>query len=437
MTVITIPASDADATAILQAAIDKVSAAGAGRVSLAPGLHVCGGLRLKSGVNLHLEAGAVLRPRASYDAFGGNIASVIAEGSDRAILMACGASDFSISGEGSIEAPGPTYVTGYDAEIGTYIPAKFRPRVLVLEDCTNVVLCGIRIADAPMWTMHLVACRNVKITGVTVANDRRLPNTDGLVIDSCTDVEVLNVNISTADDGVCLKTTSRAAGIGACSNVTVRDCRISSQSCALKIGTESFGDFDNIVFEDCVVADSNRALGIFSRDGGRVSHVRFSRISVDCHETRDGFWGSGEAVTINVVDRRPERPAGAIEGLVVEDISGTAEGAINLVAAAPAGIRDVRLSRVKLTQSPGALGTGRRYDLRPTPADLAPPPGTKGRANAWVRGEDGRIVGVMDYPGGLPGLFARGIEGLVLDGVAIERPGDLPPGWNLEPILIA
>ena len=437
MTLISIAPSDADATLVLQAAIDAVSAAGAGRVSLAPGLHVCGGLRLKSGVNLHLEAGAVLRPQADYDAFADNIASVIAEDSDRAMLLARGASDLSISGEGSIEAPGPTYVTGYDAEIGTYIPAKLRPRVLVLEDCTNVVICGIRIADSPMWTMHLVACHGVKVTGVTVANDRRLPNTDGLVIDSCTNVEVRNVNISTADDGVCLKTTRRAAGIGACSNVSIRDCRISSQSCALKIGTESFGDFDNIVFEDCVVVDSNRALGVFSRDGGRVSNVRFSRISVDCHETRDGFWGSGEAVTINVVDRRAERPAGAIEGLVIEDISGTAEGAINLVAAASAGISDVRLSRLNITQRPGVLGTGRRYDLRPTPADVSPPPGAKGRANAWVRGEDGRIVGVMDYPGGLPGLFAKGVEGLVLDGVEILRPDELPAGWNAERILVA
>lgn len=437
MFAISIAPSDANATAVLQAAIDKVSAAGGGRVSLAPGLHVCGALQLKSGVDLHLEAGAVLRPQPSYDALSANTVGVIAEDSDRAILLARDASDFSVSGAGTIEAPGRTYITGYDPEIGTYVPAKLRPRVLVFEDCTNVAISGIRIADSPMWTMHLVACRGVKVTGVTVDNDRRLPNTDGLVIDSCTDVEVRNVSISTADDGVCLKTTRRAAGIGVCANVVVRDCRISSQSCALKIGTESFGDFDNIVFEDCLVTDSNRALGIFSRDGGRISNVRFARIAVECHETRDGFWGSGEALTVNVVNRRAECPAGAVEGLVIEDISGTAQGAINLVADAAAGIRDVRLSRIEITQQPGALGTGRRYDLRPTPADLAPAPGAKGRANAWVRGEDGRIVGVMDYPDGLPGLFAKGVERLVLDGVAIRRPKDLPSGWNVEPILIA
>lgn len=435
MTVITIPPSDADATANLQAAIDKVSAAGAGRVSLAPGLHICGGLRLKSGVNLHLEAGAVLRPQASYDAFAANIASVIAEDSDRAILMAQGASDFSISGKGIIEAPGATYVNSYDAEIGTYLPATLRPRVLVLEDCTNVVLCGIRIVDSPMWSIHLVACRGVKVTGMTVANDLRMPNADGLIIDSCADVEVRDVDISTAADGVSLK-TSRRAQIGACTNVSVHACRINSQSCALKIGSESFGDFDNVVFEDCTIVGSNRALGIFSRDGGRISNVRVSRISVDCHETRDGFWGSGEAVTVNVVDRRAEHPAGPIEGLVIEDISGTVEGAINLVAAAAAGIRDVRLSRITITQRPGSRGTARRYDLRPTSAYLAPPPGAKGRANAWMRGEDGRILGLVDYPGGLPGLFAKGVEGLVLDGVEIQRPTNLPSGWNAKPILI-
>ena len=186
--------------------------------------------------------------------------------------------------------------------------------MLVFEDCTGVRLEGITIADSPMWTMHLVACAAVVVTGVTVNNDRRLPNTDGLVIDSCHDVLVERVKIATADDGVCLKTTRRAAGIGTCADVTVRHCTVSSQSCALKIGTESFGDVAGIVFEDCAVIDSNRALGIFSRDGGPISDVRFSRISVECHETADGFWGSGEALTVTVVDRRASAAGGRGHG---------------------------------------------------------------------------------------------------------------------------
>lgn len=149
--------------------------------------------------------------------------------------------------------------------------------------------------------------------------------------------------------------------------------------------------------------------------------MRFSRIAVECHETPDGFWGSGEALTVTVVDRWPELPAGAVSGLVVEDVSGTMEGAINLVSTVAGGITGVRLDRIALTQHPGQLGTARRYDLRPTPADLAPPPTASGRANAWTKGVDGVVIGLIDYPGGMPGVFASGVEGLAMDGVVVRR----------------
>ncbi len=416
-----IPAASADQTAAIQSAIDALAAAGGGRVVLEAGEHPCGALRLGDRVGLHLEAGAVLRLTPDYQALASNVVSVVAEGSDRGLIVAQGATGIAITGEGEIAAPGRAYIAGDDPEVGTWVPAKLRPRVLVLEDCLGVEISGVRITDSPMWTIHLVNCRDVRVAGVRVENDRRLPNTDGLVIDSCHDVLVEGVEISTADDGVCLKTTRRAAGIGTCSNVTVRHCRVSSQSCALKIGTESFGDITGIVFEDCTVIESNRALGIFSRDGGRISDVRFSRITVQCHETPDGFWGSGEALTVTVVDRRPERPAGTVSGLLVEDISGTMEGAINLVSTTAGGITGVRLSRIAITQRLGTLGTAHRYDLRPTPADLAPPATASGRANAWTKGADGIVVGLVDYPGGLPGLFASGVEGLALDGGVVER----------------
>lgn len=418
---IAIAAAATDQTAEIQSAIDRVSAGGGGRVELAQGEHPCGGLRLRDGVELHLAEGAVLRLTPDYAALADNTVSVIAEGSDRGLIVGQGVRHVALTGPGEIAAPGRAYIAGDDPEVGTWVPAALRPRVLVLEDCEDVEISGLRITDSPMWTMHLVNCRGVLVTGARVENDRRLPNTDGLVIDSCHDVRIEGVSIVTADDGICLKTTRRAAGIGSCERVSVRQCTISSQSCALKIGTESFGDVRDIVFEDCAVVDSNRALGIFSRDGGRISGVRFSRLRVECHETPDGFWGSGEALTITVVDRRAERPAGAVSDIVVEEISGVMEGAIALVSTA-APITDVLLRRIALTQRQGALGTGRRYDLRPTPADLAPAPGASGRANAWTRGADGIVIGLVDYPGGtLPGLFLSGVHGVAMDDVVVTR----------------
>ena len=112
------------------------------------------------------------------------------------------------------------------------------------------------------------------------------------------------------------------------------------------------------------------------------------------------------------------------------------EGAINLISTAAAGIADVRLSRIALAQQPGKLGTARRYDLRPTPADLAPAAGQAGRANAWTKGADGVVIGLVDYPGGMPGFYADGVSGLVLEGVEITRPEGVAAGWGETMVVV-
>jgi multiple sugar transport system ATP-binding protein len=228
-----VSASPADATAAIQSAIESAAATpGGGRVVLQRGRHSVQGLRLRSSVELHLETGAELTFAASYDAYAGNVVSVIAEGSDRACIVGQGLTNCAITGAGVIRGPGPHYIDGEDAEVGTHIPSALRPRLIVLEECARVKLEGMRIEDSPMWTVHLVSCRHVRIDGIAIRNDRLQPNTDGIVVDSCSDVVIENVSIDTADDGVCLKTTLRDGAFSPCTGVVVRNTRVSSQSCA-------------------------------------------------------------------------------------------------------------------------------------------------------------------------------------------------------------
>ena len=434
---ITIAAEGRDATADIQQAIDTASAAGGGVVSLLAGRHVSGGLHLRSDVELHLAQDAVLAPISDYDAYAHTSVSVIAEDSDRGMIVAKGASNIAVTGPGRIEAGGENFIIGDDEAMGTYVPAKKRPRVMVLESCRDVRLENLVVSGSPMWTLHMVDCEDLSFRNIRVENDRRLPNTDGIVLDACRRALIEDCSISTADDGICLKTSAGPDGkaVGACADITVRRCTVSSMSCALKLGTESFGDFTDVAFEDCKVIASNRGIGLFSRDGGAMRNIRFSRIEAECHETPGGFWGSGEAVTVTVVDRRPERQAGKVENLVVEDLNGSMEGAINLVATSSAGIHNVTLARISLSQQPGQLGTGLQYDLRPTNADIAPSPEAAGRANAWTRSADGRIVGLEDYPGGMPAVYLSGVHGFSARDVAIGRTMPLPEGWNAKEIV--
>lgn len=421
------PESSTPVTPALQSAIDAVSAQGGGRLSLTAGRYPCGGLRLEPGVELHLEAGAELAFLPDCDAYAGNVSTVLAEQSDRAMILARRAHGAGITGPGRISGAGTEgFSLGPDGAMGVLLPAPRRPRLLVVEETDGFFARDLTLADSPMWTLHLIGCRRARVTGVTIRNNCALPNTDGVVIDGGSDIQVSGCDIETADDGVVLKTSTPTPLAG----VRVTDCRVSSQSCALKIGTETHGDISDVIFATCQVVDSNRALGIFSRDGGEIRDIAFSGISIECHETPDGFWGSGEALTLTRLTRRAARPAGAVRRVVVQDITGRAEGAICLrdegLQDGGGGVTDLTLSRITLTQAPGALGTGAQIDLRPTPADLTP---GNGRANAWTRDATGRVVGLTPYPGGVPGLYAHRVTP-ALHEVTLNRPSPLPPGWG-------
>lgn len=423
-------------TVALQEAMKKTAALGRTLV-LQSGVHLVGALILPDNLKLHFADGAILRFAPEYSAYSENCVDVIAEDSNTAMMLARSASNICISGKGTIEAPGRAYIAGRLDDMGTHIPAAKRPRVLVLDQCSHVELSDFTVQDSPMWTIHLIATHDVAVNGLSVDNDREMPNTDGIVIDACERVSIRNCRIATADDGIVLKTSKGPDGlpVGACRNIIVESCRIESRSCALKIGTESFGDFEDISFQDCDIEQSNRALGIFSRDGGHVRNIVHRNIRIDARETPDGFWGSGEAITINVVDRRPGKPAGRVEGIVFENISGQMEGAINLVADSRSGIANVSFQNLSVVQRDGRY-KGRRYDMRPTHFDLAPSPDAAGRANAFVKDEQGQVIGLVPYPGGMPALFASNVEGLSLSDVGFKRPEPLPEGWNDEAIVV-
>ncbi|WP_320202666.1 glycoside hydrolase family 28 protein [Agrobacterium rosae] len=414
-------------------------------VVLEPGIHTCGGLSLRSDLTIEIADGAELHFIPSYDAYAKTTVAIVAEESDRAMMTAVGAANIALIGGGRIFCAGSTkYTHGDDGDMGTLTAARYRPRILVLDDCRDIRIEGLRIHDSPMWTMHFAGCENIEVKGVEVDNDRRMPNTDGIVIDGCRNVHIFDSTFRTADDGIVLKTTRREDGslTGPCENVTVRNCIVESRSCALKLGTESFSPFRNISFEDVRIEKSNRGLGIFSRDGGVVEGIRFVRITADCHETPAGFWGSGEAITITVLDRRPEEfPAGSVSDVLIEDVSGSMEGAINMVAEHEGGISNITLRRISLEQHAGPLKTGLCYDIRPTIEDRFDrfPIGDKsaGRVNAWRFGPDGKIIGLIDYPNGIPGIFAKGVSGLVTEDIQITRPEPLPENWNSEIVVVA
>jgi polygalacturonase len=67
--------------------------------------------------------------------------------------------------------------------------------------------------------------------------------------------------IVTADDSICIKTIPRnGKKANTSENITVTNCVLTSSSTPLMIGTETHADIKHVVFNNCVIRNSIKAL---------------------------------------------------------------------------------------------------------------------------------------------------------------------------------
>ena len=322
-----------DSTKALQTAITHCAKAGGGRVIVPAGHYRSGSLRLGDGVELHLEAGAVLTASLNPEDYPELPDSVSPR--DFAFLNAIHAKNVSLTGEGTISGNSMSFFHddpdcgGNGEEHLSYDdPKQFRPKLVRFEDVENLHISGITLKDSAFWTLHLAGCRQTVIENIRIENHRRACNSDAIDIDCCRDVLIRNSFLQTGDDALCVKSTREAAArYGICENIRMERCATFSNSAALKIGTETFGDIRNIEFRDCTIDRSSHAIALYARDGGNISDIRFSGIrgtaikhgNAPRHKFHWTWWGSGDAIFISAVPRRKGENSGTIRQVFIEN----------------------------------------------------------------------------------------------------------------------
>ena len=296
----------ADDAKAIQQAIDECSANGGGTVLL-PANHtfMSGPLCLKSNVYLHLEATAVLLANPDegiykLSAFGES------RGESMMWIYANGADNISITGKGTIHGNGIAFMgkeldDSYELKpVTTFDP---RPHVLTLTDVKNLTIRDITIRDGAYWTVHLIGCDGAVIDGISLLNNLKIRNGDGIDLDHSRNVRISNCHITSGDDCICLKNRREFEQYGSCHDITVTNCVMTSRSCAIKIGSENMDSIYNVVFDNCVITRSNRGLGIQNRDEGTVTDVMFSNIIMDCQLWSDVWWGKAEPIYVTSYPR--------------------------------------------------------------------------------------------------------------------------------------
>ena len=286
----------ADSTAAIARAVAACSAAGGGRVLVPAGTFHTGPVHLRSGVNLHVAKGAVLR----FSTDPGDYLPVVPtsyEGNDcynySPLVYAYRQTNIAVTGEGTLDGQAsrrhwwpwvPKAVWGWrkgmphqgadsrklraQGQAGVPVGQRvygaghhLRPTFIEPYGCTNVLIEGVRLVNPPFWQIHPLFSRHVTVRGVTVTSQG--PNDDGCDPECSSDVLIDGCHFDTRDDCIAIKSGRGRDGLrrGTPSrNIVIRGCRMSRGGHAVAIGSEEAAGVSD-VYVDGLTGDDARLFG--------------------------------------------------------------------------------------------------------------------------------------------------------------------------------
>ncbi len=274
------------ATGAIQRAIDTAAEKG-GIVRLRQGDYVSGTLVLRSGVCLEVSAGSRLlgsTDLADYPEHHAKRLTVqdTSMGMHQSLVFAEGCENICLRGTGILDGRGSQRnFPGEETAQGT----PGRPFLIRIIDCRNVHVADLTLKNAACWMQNYLNCENLLLEGVTVRNHANY-NNDGMDIDGCRNVVIRHCRVTSGDDALCFK----GAGQSVLSRVLVEDCDFYSACNAVKVGTDTQGDFRQVLIRRC-------RIGGLSEDPSGLKHA-----------------GADSGVSLEMVD------GGTLEDFLIRDI---------------------------------------------------------------------------------------------------------------------
>lgn len=383
-------------TFAIQSAIDKCSENGGGTVYVPAGVFMTGTIILKSNVNLLLGSGSTLRGSADLKDY----KTFKRPGFDTChygVIFAYMAKNVSITGFGSIDGNEEVFFnwnlakkiewgrTQYTRQKDNFrkvtqgigdgpVTPLLRPRqMIIFSACKNVLVENVMLAKSPFWTIHFADCDGVTVKGVKIWNSLETPNSDGMDITSCTNVNVSDCDIRGGDDAIAI------TGYGyhyelpgfinkrhPSGNINITNCNLQSRSSGIRIGSEDQNTFRNINISNINITNSNRGIGIFLRDSGSIENVNISQVNIETRLHTGDWWGNGEPIHISAIRSKPDITIGRIKHVTIRDITCKSENGILVYGTDESIIEDVRLENIDLVIADSKLNdvAGGNIDLR-------------------------------------------------------------------------
>lgn len=321
-------------TEAFRQAMEALSAKGGGTLLVPAGIWFTGPIEFRSHINLHLQNRAVILFSPDKDLY--PLCETSFEGLDtrrcQSPISGQNLENIAITGSGAIDGngqywrplkkekvterywkeatskggvfkradywmPSAAYLHG-DTISDMNVPRHFtteeewwsvrdflRPVMVSFRFCKHIYLQGVIFQNSPAWNIHPLLCENIIIDGIQVRNPSFAQNGDGLDLESCKHVLVVNSSFDVGDDGICLKSGKNEDGWRrnrACENVIIDNCTVFKGHGGFVVGSEMSGGIRNICVSNCQFLGTDVGLRFKSRRGrgGIVENIYISNISM-------------------------------------------------------------------------------------------------------------------------------------------------------------
>lgn len=303
-----VPSDKELCTEAIAKAITACNKAGGGRVIIPSGQWLTGPIHLKSNVNLYLSEGAVVRftdnPKDYLPAV-----PTSWEGMEcynySPLVYAYECENVAVTGPGKLypkmmlwrkwfgrpkehmDALASLY---HQMSQGVAVEERqmamdnnnFRPHLIHLNRCKNVLLDGFEIENSPFWTIHLYLCKEGVVRNLRVKAHGH--NNDGIDLEMSRNFLVEDCVFDQGDDAVVIKSGRNHDAWRLdtpCENIVVRNCIIKQGHTLLGIGSELAGGVRNIYMTNCVAPGTVHRLFFVKtnhRRGAFVEHIYMDSI---------------------------------------------------------------------------------------------------------------------------------------------------------------
>ncbi len=305
-------------------AIDACALTG-GVVVVPKGTFLSGAIFLKSGVDLRIDKGGILKGTTRMADY--PLVQTRWEGEERiwvsALVNVFGIEDFTLSGEGTIDGSGDVWhrrifqpgagslpkpegtapvrqvpplgpAGGLDAApdspayklAATELPFYARPRLIALQNCSHARVRDIRMRNQSSWGLFVLYSRDVVIENLNIRAAHHIPSSDGIDVDSCDSVTIRNVDIDVNDDCIAIKSgkdeDGRRVGRPA-ENILITDSIFRYGHGGVSMGSEMSGGIRNVTIRDSVMMEGNWAPIRFKSQpsrGGVVENITYRNIAL-------------------------------------------------------------------------------------------------------------------------------------------------------------